>query len=93
MRIPSLWRRGTLVCAVLLLALWPTGRLAAQGFCSDLSGPDLDRCRVRSRARRSAAATMLRRLERSLRKLGRAHARPLSPEEWASLREGWAERA
>jgi len=54
---------------------------------------DLDRCRVRSRGRRSAAATMLRRLERSLRKLSRAHARPLSRGEWSALREGWTERA
>jgi hypothetical protein len=46
MRIPSLWHRSTLVSAVLFLAPLPTGPLAAQGFCSDLSGPDLDRCRV-----------------------------------------------
>ena len=38
-------RRPLCFVFLLLLAAWAPRPLAAQGFCADLSGPDLDRCR------------------------------------------------
>jgi 3-deoxy-D-manno-octulosonic acid kinase len=60
---------------------------------------DLDRCRVLERATerhpgrdtRVLGARMLRRLERSLAKLGAQTGRPLAGVEWVALREGYAE--
>jgi len=47
---------------------------------------DLDRCRVRAGGGDADAAVMLRRLERSLTKLGARHGRPLAEEERSVLR-------
>jgi 3-deoxy-D-manno-octulosonic acid kinase len=60
---------------------------------SDAWVVDLDRCRLVSPGRPALGATMLRRLERSLRKLGAARDRRLSDAEWAALRGGYAEGA
>ncbi|HUF74763.1 MAG TPA: lipopolysaccharide kinase InaA family protein [Longimicrobiales bacterium] len=54
---------------------------------------DLDRARRLRRPSRWGARAMLARLERSLRKLERARARPISHEEWATLRSGFEEGA
>ncbi len=54
---------------------------------------DLDRCRVLPRGARRPHGSMRRRLERSLRKLGKLHSRPLSEAEWMALRTGFDESA
>jgi hypothetical protein len=54
---------------------------------------DLDRCRVLPLEGRPPPGVMRRRLERSLRKLGHLHGRPLSALEWSALRGGWREAA
>lgn len=53
---------------------------------------DLDRCRSGSARRSSDHSRMRSRLERSLRKLGNEHRRPLSRTEWEALRSGFHER-
>jgi 3-deoxy-D-manno-octulosonic acid kinase len=54
---------------------------------------DLDRCRIVDEGGGALAATMLRRLERSLRKLGAAHGRAIGEDEWAVLRGACQEDA
>jgi 3-deoxy-D-manno-octulosonic acid kinase len=54
---------------------------------------DLDRCRVLSRDGPAPGAAMRGRLERSLRKLGNSHRRPLGSAEWEALRTGCEERS
>ncbi len=50
---------------------------------------DLDRARFVGRSEAALGASMMRRLERSLRKLGSRHGRPLSEAEWGALRSGF----
>jgi len=50
---------------------------------------DLDRARRRPGPSERAGRTMLARLERSLRKLGRAGGTTLGPQEWIALRSGF----
>ncbi|MEX2049557.1 MAG: lipopolysaccharide kinase InaA family protein [Gemmatimonadota bacterium] len=52
---------------------------------------DLDRCRFLDARAGALAATMLRRLERSLRKLGAAHGRTIHEDELAGLRGAYQE--
>jgi 3-deoxy-D-manno-octulosonic acid kinase len=54
---------------------------------------DLDRCRFVDRRDSAPRATMLRRLERSLRKLGAVHDRTIHEDEWAALRGACQEDA
>jgi 3-deoxy-D-manno-octulosonic acid kinase len=50
---------------------------------------DLDRCRILPLTSGPPPPAMRRRLERSLAKLGRRHARPLTRAEWEALRAGY----
>jgi 3-deoxy-D-manno-octulosonic acid kinase len=52
---------------------------------------DLDACRVLDAHDGTIGVRMRKRLERSLKKLAAAHARPLTPAEWDALRCGMAE--
>lgn len=75
------------------------GNVLVGGAGEDAWVVDLDRCRVLAPAREpgsvrdtgARAATMLRRLERSLAKLGRATGRPLAATEWTALRAAFRE--
>lgn len=52
---------------------------------------DLDRCIVFPLGSRPFGHVMRKRLERSLRKLARRHAREIAPDEWEALRAGYEE--
>jgi 3-deoxy-D-manno-octulosonic acid kinase len=52
---------------------------------------DLDGCVVFPLDARPFGALMRKRLERSLRKLGRRHGRPIASHEWEALRAGFEE--
>lgn len=70
--------------------------LSAGNVLTDVRGGrswvvDLDRCRALRTGASLPRRAMRRRLERSLRKLGGMHARPLTPTEWEALRSGFQE--